>query len=472
MRRDRSLHIIHRTVTVDGLRQRVTKALTVHGHCPDEAQLEKFETWLIRRMWNEYQTELMDQLIIARNDLNRINMKFPNGRQGMSYSHTIQVNPEVFECHEVKGLAGSGLKLHRDAAGNITLSGVPALAGELEFSLYFSYPGWSPDRELLERKIHVAFNTDPDSLWQNVPVPDGIDYPKTDNDMKYVSVGILPDGSVGKDIVAASRRGRSHAHEGSPRDDDFTIGYLADDGWYVIAVADGAGSAKYSREGSRIACREVENSVRRLLSEVGNDFIEAIGSYNDDPTQENAGRVGTFIYNTVVKAAWEASRAIKTESENKAGAVVRDYSTTLLMAVCRKFDFGWFVATYWVGDGAIGLLLDDGTVKIMGEPDGGEYAGQTRFLTMPSIFSDRTRYRFTIVPDFKALVLMTDGVSDPWFETDANLQRPEKWTEMMQALNSAVSLSGHSEDCAAELLAWLGFRSRGNHDDRTIAILY
>ncbi len=205
---------------------------------------------------------------------------------------------------------------------------------------------------------------------------------------------------------------------------------------------------------------------------MGDEFAEAISNYNNAPTQENAGHVGTFIYNTVVKAAWEASRAIKNESEAKEGAVLKDYSTTLLMAMCRKFDFGWFVATYWVGDGAIGLLLDDGSIKIMGEPDGGEYAGQTRFLTMPSIFSDRTRYRFTIVPDFKALVLMTDGVSDPWFETDANLQRPEKWDEMMKSIKDNVNLADRKPECADELLGWLGFRSRGNHDDRTIAILY
>ncbi|MDE6669965.1 MAG: protein phosphatase 2C domain-containing protein [Muribaculaceae bacterium] len=472
MRKDRSLRIIHKTVTVDGLRQRVAKALTVNGHTPDDNELDKFETWLIRRMWNEYQTELMDQRILARNELNKVNLKFPNGRQGTPYKHTVHVDPSVFKCVETSGLSDTGLKLVRDTQGNLTLLGTPKRAGDIEVIFYFEYPGWSKGQEYLERRIHIAFNTDPDSLWQNIPVPEGIDYPKEDTDMKYVSVKVWSDGSDGKDIVAASRRGRSHAHEGSPRDDDFVVSYLNGDEWYVLAVADGAGSAKYSREGSRIACREVETWVRLLLSEVESDFVAAVSNYNNQPTQENAVHVGKLLYNTVVKAAWEASKAIKTESDNKAGAVVKDYSTTLLMAVCRKFDFGWFIATYWVGDGAIGLLLNDGTVKIMGEPDGGEYAGQTRFLTMPSVFSDRTRYRFTIVPDFKALVLMTDGVSDPWFETDANLQRAERWDEMMKSINDNVCLSERNPDCASELLEWLGFRSRGNHDDRTIAILY
>lgn len=48
---------------------------------------------------------------------------------------------------------------------------------------------------------------------------------------------------------------------------------------------------------------------------------------------------------------------------------------------------------------------------------------------MPEIFKDATalyqRLRFYIVDDFTALFLMSDGVSDPKFETDANLNNPE-----------------------------------------------
>ncbi len=58
-------------------------------------------------------------------------------------------------------------------------------------------------------------------------------------------------------------------------------------------------------------------------------------------------------------------------------------------------------------------------------PDEGEFAGQTRFLTMSDIFKDAqsvmSRLRFSIEEDFTALLLMTDGVSDPMFETDTIL---------------------------------------------------
>ncbi len=91
---------------------------------------------------------------------------------------------------------------------------------------------------------------------------------------------------------------------------------------------------------------------------------------------------------------------------------------------------------------------------------------------MESIFKDRTRIRMSIVPDFTALMLMTDGISDPFFETDANLERKEKWDGLWADLCRTVDFSDDNENAAGQLLDWLDFWSPGNHDDRTIAILY
>lgn len=78
-----------------------------------------------------------------------------------------------------------------------------------------------------------------------------------------------------------------------------------------------------------------------------------------------------------------------------------------------------------------------------------------------------------IVPDFTALFLMTDGVSDPKFETDANLKSYDKWNELWADLKeNGVELTDDNEEAASQLLNWLDFWSPGNHDDRTIAILY
>ena len=90
------------------------------------------------------------------------------------------------------------------------------------------------------------------------------------------------------------------------------------------------------------------------------------------------------------------------------------------------------------------------------------------------------RMRFTIVPDFTALFLMTDGVSDPMFETDRNLKDYSRWEEFYEKLRKGfpedeiggVDLSDDNAMAKDQLLRWLDFWSPGNHDDRTIAILY
>ena len=67
---------------------------------------------------------------------------------------------------------------------------------------------------------------------------------------------------------------------------------------------------------------------------------------------------------------------------------------------------------------------------------------------------------------------MTDGISDPFFETDANLAKKEKWDELWENLVNEVDFSDDNKNSKNQLLKWLDFWSPGNHDDRTIAILY
>ena len=297
--------------------------------------------------------------------------------------------------------------------------------------------------------------------------------------MQYVKVE-EKEGISRKDIVAASQRGRSHAHEGKPRDDHFLLHYCEETEWYIMAVADGAGSAKFSREGSLIACETVVEHCKKALDN-SIEFEKAIKSFSDD--KEQIRGVYNWVYQILGNAALKAHNAIKKEaerrnSERNDNTKMKDYATTLLLAICKRFEFGWAVASFWVGDGAMCIYdAEKHTADMLGMPDEGEFAGQTRFLTMPEIFSDTNsfyqRLRFKIYPDFTALMLMTDGVSDPKFETDANLQNTEKWDALWNDLaENGVELSDDNEKSQEQLLKWLNFWDRGNHDDRTIAILY
>lgn len=469
-----------------------------------EERTDGFLKFLSAKLWSLYDQYLMDKVKMLESKISW-NLKIDNAKENKPYSCMVGL-PEIHDDHfsgvrivleSVAGVDeethGLSLKVAEDGK-SFTIEGTPTLdkyrrdgnSAPSTFDLVVKYrfegmemPSDCPSRE---RKIPFVINQDPRKLWREFPVdwdhmPDP-KYKKDDVQVEYVKVESLADGTPQKDIVAASKRGRSHANEGKPRDDHFKLRYM-ENGWYIIAVADGAGSAKYSRKGSEIACEEVVNNC--IVSLTGNKkFEEAIALYNSQKAEDENGarkEVGDIIYEIVGNAALKAHKAINNEAaatKNEA----KQYATTLLLTICKRFPFGWFVASFWVGDGAICLYDRVGhTAKILGVPDEGEYAGQTRFLTMPEIFKDTEsfykRLRFNIIDDFTALFLMTDGVSDPKFETDANLCNPDRWDALWDDLKeNGVELTDDNEESKGQLLKWLDFWSPGNHDDRTIAILY
>lgn len=389
-----------------------------------------------------------------------------------SVLETCQVGENWFE-----GLGEIGLEFDETES---VIKGIPVKAGDHKISWYYKHKDWSEEKPALRREITLVINPDPRSLWNNIPTPKDIPFYKEDSDKQFVKVeaekklfGLSKEER--KDIVAASQRGRSHAHEGSARDDDFKLSYDKDTEWYTMVVADGAGSAKYSRQGSAIACNTVVSVCDELLKINYKSMGSLVEDYKKEATEEKRKNVGDALYKILGSAVFKAYKEI--ENEAKASeSQIKDFSTTLLVAICRKFKFGWFVASFWVGDGAIAIYNKDNQyLKIMGESDGGEFAGQTRFLTMPEIITPNaiySRLRFEITEDFTALLLMTDGITDPKFETDANLQRIEKWNNLWDDLKVEVTFDENNKEIDSQLLKWLDFWSPGNHDDRTIAILF
>ncbi|MEM0835977.1 protein phosphatase 2C domain-containing protein, partial [Escherichia coli] len=150
---------------------------------------------------------------------------------------------------------------------------------------------------------------------------------------------------------------------------------------------------------------------------------------------------------------------------------VKSFSTTLLATVTFRDGADLFAASFWLGDGAIAAYGPAGKVRVLGTTDSGEYAGQTRFLDADAVSDAGFSKRISIGKwnDISHLVLMTDGVSDPWFETDNGLQNPQKWDRLMAELSPLLTDPEHA---SAQLVEWLNFFSPGNHDDRTIIVLW
>ncbi|MFA8299570.1 MAG: PP2C family serine/threonine-protein phosphatase [Hyphomicrobiales bacterium] len=314
--------------------------------------------------------------------------------------------------------------------------------------------------------IHVLVNPDPRSLWQNLEPSEDEMYKKEHIETSH----IVADGFS---ITGASVRGKSHAHKGTFRDDHFLNHYWENNQWRLQAVADGAGSAKYSRQGSKVACETVQNKLSDFFaSEEFSSFEEMLTKIFVDKDHSHGEDVSKLVYQLSVGIAFNAQQAVKKFAKDE-GVELRQLATTLLFALSKKFAFGTIIIYFSVGDGAIGVVGDECTALLM-EPDSGEYSGQTRFLTMDEIFQFkshaeiRKRYGIKhIKENVDAILLMTDGVSDPKFETDNNLRDVEYWKNLWNELLPLYD----EEQLTDALVQWMDFYSPGEYDDRTISIL-
>jgi len=152
---------------------------------------------------------------------------------------------------------------------------------------------------------------------------------------------------------------------------------------------------------------------------------------------------------------------------------MKDLASTALITICKPYGSQVLCAAYQVGDGAVCAYSKQHGITLMGVPDAGEYAGETQFLDDSRVTPDEVARRtsFALVDGLTALLAMTDGVSDPKFETASRLAAAANWQQLWDELKREAGI-GSADDSEQKLLSWLDFWSTGNHDDRTIAIMH
>lgn len=399
-------------------------------------------------------------------------VSIPNGTVNKKYHakidfETLGWNDIVF--FEVKGLEGTGLTFNE----NDELTGIPQISGDLKIKIEFRIEEEAEDSVLNEKVLTLIINPDPKSLWKNLESDQNAPFWKPDNEA--VSSSFLD-----KNIVIASKRGRSHANVGSFREDDFAFKNFAATGWSVLAVSDGAGSASLSRKGSKLACEAVVDYLQENFK-TENTFDKLVLDYHQKTDEEASKKISHFVYDNLSKAAHFAHQkleefAITNETE------LKNLHATLIFALVKKYDFGYAILTFGIGDCPIGLVNKDRSeITLMNWLDVGDFGGGTRFITMPEIFHNEkfpSRFGFKLVDDFSFLVLMTDGIYDPKFVVEANLERIEKWNDFFEDLEgknedgTKVVFDHGNTEIAKQLSSWMDFWSPGNHDDRTLAIIY
>ena len=386
-----------------------------------------------------------------------------NGKVGQEYSDQINLNvPEDDKLIEIiiDDLDTAGLSLSENKK---TIEGTLNSVGDFEWEIKYITEA-NPEEQKVYGKLFLSVIPDPKSLWQNIDPDSDAIYFKDNSYFEEIN-------SSQNKIIACSVRGRSHAHVGSFREDHFVIKNLENSKWDIIAVSDGAGSSKYSREGSKIACETVSEEAYKLEKADKLELLDQLlkNKYSSEPS-ENHSDLNTIIYEIMGSTAFQAYTNIKEEAKSQ-GCDQKDYAATLMFTFTKSFEFGWVVISFWVGDGAVCVLFEN-EFELLGSPDGGEFAGQTRFVTMPDIFkseefTNRIKFRcYKNKPE--AIILMTDGVSDPKFEIEDNLNDFDYWSKFHQEIKTKVLID---EDNTEKLVSeWINFWSPGNHDDRTIAM--
>ena len=407
------------------------------------------------------QNRLEIESVFRRSKYEDIKFQVDNARVGQAYQSKITViSPH--DTSEISYKADSfkfpNTQFYFDEDTK-SIHGQPVEANLIEFSFQFIAEG-----ETRSAQCRLNVIADPRSLWKVIEPEAGQEFVKTHLDQAMID-------TPNYKIVAASRRGRSHEHVGSFRDDDFAIHLIEDSPWSVITVADGAGSAKYSREGSRIAVEIVQSEFQRYLNpytidDLNNDLAKWQVGSQDQVTVGIATKLNQQFHHVYYEIYKSILNQIELQATNL-GANTKDFSTTLLVAVVCKLADKTFVSTFSVGDGAI-ALYSESNLRLMNDPDGGEYAGQTRFLDR-SIAQDFTnRLKIGCFTDVDAILLMTDGISDPIFETDSGLLNLAKWQKLYAELDPIMQI----ESADTALLEWMHFFTPGHHDDRTMAVLW
>lgn len=259
-------------------------------------------------------------------------------------------------------------------------------------------------------------------------------------------------------LVLSSRRGRLHAHRGDHREDSGHV--AAWPGGWCAAVADGAGSAAFSRLGSAIATAVASRVLRDALPDT-DVSIDAVDQ--------------------ALRAAAQVVNERQREFAARAGLALRELRTTLLVAV----RCGDWAGTMQVGDGAMALLHTDGSLSHPHAAATGDFSGEVAHFLPDDGALEVLQASVRVVPmhGVCAVLLASDGVEDPWYPF-TRYARPLLHTlahghlaTAADALPAALVPARQESvlqapDPVSALSDWLAFEKRGENDDRTLCLAF
>lgn len=238
--------------------------------------------------------------------------------------------------------------------------------------------------------------------------------------------------------VAASAVGSDHEREGIGKQ-DAVVRHPVGDSW-IIAVADGAGSAPHSAEGAALAVEASTRVLERIL--LANPALSL------------------DLEEAIVEAMLEAADQLRSLAAERSEPVSAFHTT---LAVC--IVDGWRVSSGQIGDGFLVAELDDGSLQALAVPQKGEYANETQFLTT---ITGREEIETATVEGIRGLAAMTDGLLRLAAQMPGYTPHPRFFGPLFGFARSATSEAAGCEELTG-FLASPRVRARTS-DDLTLVI--
>ncbi|HOY80267.1 MAG TPA: PP2C family serine/threonine-protein phosphatase [Hyphomonadaceae bacterium] len=246
-------------------------------------------------------------------------------------------------------------------------------------------------------------------------------------------------------VAAAATVGERHIADGRPCEDAWTVRHHTFRGepWLILAVSDGAGTAGRAQAGSACAVAAFADAAARSL-------YAAPG-----------------INAAIMRDCLGAARVALAVEAGLAGVPLREFACTLLGAVIGP-DAAAFIQ---IGDGAIVIAGDEpGSWAWMFEPQKGEYANETFFLTDEDALAGASVA--VLAGASSEVALFTDGLENLLIRTHPERHVVAGFFEQMFPPVRRTDTDGLDESLCDHLAGYLASPqiAARSDDDRTLIL--
>ncbi len=256
-------------------------------------------------------------------------------------------------------------------------------------------------------------------------------------------------------VVGTSVTGTRHLREERECEDAFAYVSLSEH-IFLLAVADGAGTASRSKEGAECAVHAATSAVASIIGAESSDEV--------------------FCRTVLERGLLAAREALETLAGSAPGGEreaideafprqsLSAFATTLILVLVTST----WLAALQVGDGAVVVQLVKGTVETITKPDFKEYINECSFIT-DSDYQEHVQYAIRPLGEVCGIALLTDGIQMISLELATNTPYAPFFVPLFSFIAQAKL---NESELAAELYKFLASPRvcEQTDDDKTLVL--